>query len=200
MTLVVGLAHESRVYIGTDSAEAGASNLTIRRDPQVVWKGSFLFGFPGVFRLENLVRYRLPVPEDEPATDVRGFLALHVAETVRAWIREELVEPQVRAATDEIAGIMLVGYRGRLFMIGSDGQVVEAFDGYDALGTGDEVALGAMRATRRESPEDRVYSALHAAAYLTGAVRPPFHVWCLDHRGDCTKCADRIGARIAHGS
>jgi hypothetical protein len=199
MTLVVGLAHGGRVYMGTDSAETGVSNLGIRRDPQIVWKGAFLFGIPGNFRLENLVRYYLDVPDVDPGPDARAFLTRHVAAPLRDWILNNQLEVEERANSPEYDGMLLVGYPGRLFTIGPNGQVVEARDGYDALGTGDEVALGALRATRTEQdPALRVFLALHAAEYLTGAVRAPVHAWSLNPRGQCEKCVDVANTPIAY--
>ena len=206
MTLIVGLADGGHVYMGTDSAEAGVDNLSVRRDPQIVWKGSFFFGVPGSYRLENLVRYSLVAPASAPGADLRQLLVDEVAAPLRKWAMEGAFSPTVRAKAKgtgdpdyrEFEALMLVGHQGRLFTIGADGQVVESLDGYDAAGTGDEPALGTLRATRSQSPELRVFAALHASEYLTGAVRAPFQVWALDRHGECVKCHDRWHAPVAY--
>jgi hypothetical protein len=206
MTLVVGLAHGGRVYMGTDSAEAGVDNLSVRRDPQIVWKGAFFFGVPSSYRLENLVRYSLDMPDSALGPDLRRFLVDQVAAPLRTWIAEGQFAPVVRAKAKgagdpdfrEFDALMLVGHQGRLFTVGADGQVVEPLEGYDALGTGDEAALGALRVSRGQRPDLRAFAALHAAEYLTGAVRAPFHVWSLDQHGECDKCADRWNAPVSY--
>lgn len=206
MTLIVGLAHGGCVYMGTDSAEAGVNNLSVRRDPQIVWKGPFLFGIPGIFRLENLVRYYLDISTDDPELDVRGYLTTRVAAPLREWLQKKQFEVPLRTNSRlesrpelrDFQGLLLIGYPGRLCQVGPAGQLVEALDGYDALGTGDEIALGALRATRNEAPELRVFSALHAAEYLSGAVRAPFHVYRLSSGGQCVKCADTLRTPIAY--
>jgi hypothetical protein len=208
MSLVVGLVHGDQVYMGSDSAETDIHDLMPRRDPQVFCKGSFLIGYPGSFRLGNLLRYGLALPEQHPQMGLHEFMVQEFAARVRKWIQCGELKPLANAEDkrkdkdkyQKLEGLLLVGYRGHLFTIGSDGQVVEALDDYDVLGIGDEVALGALYATRNEEPSHRVCSALRAAEHLTGAVRPPFHVLCLEPDSVCRECGDCPDTRTARQS
>jgi hypothetical protein len=82
----------------------------------------------------------------------------------------------------EEGGHFLVGVRGRLFEIESDYQVGESLDGYAAIGSGDDVALGALFATHHlgMSPEQRLTLALEAAQHHITSVRAPFLIECLE--------------------
>jgi hypothetical protein len=190
MTLVVGLVHGDRVYMGADSAEPLGSDLSMRQDPQVFCRRPFLIGFPGFFRMGNLLRYALVLPKYEPETDLQEFMVNEFVARVRKCFGDGGFLHRDKDTGQELGGPFLVGYRGHLFTIQSDLRVVEALDGYDAVGIGDEAALGALYATQGEDPQPRVCSALHAAEHLTGAVRPPFHVSRLESDDQGSKCGD----------
>jgi ATP-dependent protease HslVU (ClpYQ) peptidase subunit len=76
----------------------------------------------------------------------------------------------------EQGGVFLVGIRGRLYRIDVDYQIGRSVDNYEAVGSGEEFALGAMFASAHLPPEERARLALEAAAHHSSAVCPPFHI------------------------
>ena len=87
--------------------------------------------------------------------------------------------PGRRAARADLAavhGTFLVGVRGRLFAIYSDYQVAEEALDYMAVGSGEDIALGALYATADLglSPRARMRIALKAAARFKPGVNGPF--------------------------
>jgi ATP-dependent protease HslVU (ClpYQ) peptidase subunit len=88
----------------------------------------------------------------------------------------------------ESGGTFLIGYRGHLFQIADDYQVAEVVYGYDAVGCGSQIALGASHATEPfgMDPQKRVLAALKAAAEFSNGVRGPFHIERLPGKGDET--------------
>ena len=78
----------------------------------------------------------------------------------------------------EEGGTFLVGVRGELFTIMEDYQVGQSADGFDAVGSGTDLALGALYATREGPfrPRQRVRMALAAAERFNAGVRGPFLV------------------------
>lgn len=76
----------------------------------------------------------------------------------------------------EEGGTFLVGVKGRLYAVYDDYQVATAADGFAAVGSGEQVALGALFATDGAglSPRRRVMSALAAAERFSAGVRGPF--------------------------
>ncbi len=76
----------------------------------------------------------------------------------------------------EEGGTFLVGVRGQLFAVYDDYQVGKAADGFAAVGSGSQIALGALYATAGTGmkPKKRVEVALHAAERFSAGVRGPF--------------------------
>ena len=78
----------------------------------------------------------------------------------------------------EEGGRFLVGVRGVLYTVYEDYQVGRAADGFAAVGSGEEPALGALFATQDIGlgPRRRVRIALAAAERFSAGVRAPFVV------------------------
>jgi hypothetical protein len=74
----------------------------------------------------------------------------------------------------EHGGTFLVGFRGTLYTVESDFQVGRPLDGFDAVGSGADLALGALHVGKGE-PRNRLRAALGAAAKYNAAVAAPFH-------------------------
>lgn len=200
------------VYIGGDSAGTNdADQQTIRADVKVFHNGDFLFGCTTSFRMIQLLQYSLVLPASSLyrkrglIAKVRGWLSkrmsrwliLRPAFTDGDPIFRYMVTDFINAIRTcfkeggfakkkderERGGSFLVAWRGRLFCIGSDYQVEEAISGYNAVGSGDDLALGVLHATSLFDlpPEQRLRLALEAAASHNASVRPPFiikHIEC----------------------
>jgi hypothetical protein len=171
MTAVAGLIHGGRVHIGADSAGVAGRSLTVRADQKVFTIGRYVLGFTDSFRMGQLLRYCLIPPP--PEGDLPRFMATVFVDTVRDCLKAG--GSASRHNEQESGGHFLVGVHGRLFRIGSDYQVGEAADGFDAVGCGSELCLGALHATRRDgSPRRRLRIALEAAERFNAGVRGPF--------------------------
>jgi ATP-dependent protease HslVU (ClpYQ) peptidase subunit len=179
MTCIVGLVDEGNVYIGGDSAGVNGNwDLIVRSDPKVFRTGPFLMGFTSSFRMGQLLRYAFVPPPHPPEIDLYHYMTVEFINAVRdclksgGWAKKE--------GEKEVGGIFLVGYRGHLFHIESDYQVGEAMDGYMAVGSGDEVARGALYATQKLPPMVRLRLALEAAERWNAGVRGPFVIDVLE--------------------
>jgi len=172
MTAIVGVVHDGVVHIGGDSAGVGEWTITIRADAKVFVNGPYVMGFTGSFRMGQLLRYALEPPI--PSGDLDAFMTTTFIDAVRECLRTGGWMSKENERED--GGTFLVGVSGRLFRIGSDFQVGESADGYDAVGSGEELALGALHATARSrmSPRKRIEVALSAAEHFSGAVCRPF--------------------------
>lgn len=173
MTAIAGLVHDGRVYLGADSAGVGDHySLHVRADAKVFANGPYVMGFTSSFRMGQLLRWALKVPEPDP--DLDRFMATTFIDAVRDCLREGgwLSKESER----ERGGDFLVGIAGRLFAVQGDFQVAETADGYAAVGSGYHLSLGALYATRtsRMQPEHRLRVALEAAERFNAGVRGPF--------------------------
>lgn len=170
MTAIVGLVHDGRVHIGGDSAGSAGHQLTVRADPKVFRTGPYVFGFTSSFRMGQLLRHAFDPPA--PTVDLDRFMATTWVDAVRACLKDGGWAK--KDAEQEQGGCFLVGVTGRLFTVHSDYQIGEAACGYDAVGCGDEVALGALYATAGQPPKRRIRTALAAAEQHGAWVRGPF--------------------------
>ena len=178
MTVIAGIAHKGKVWIGGDSLAADDSGLcTVRADRKVFHCGEYLIGFMDSFRMRDLLWcvFEPPAPPT-PTKDLRGFMVREFIPCVRELFKEGGFA--VTQDGRESGGYFLAGIRGRLFMIGNDYQVAENLCHYDAIGCGADIALGSLFSSCESgwSPRHRVELALEAAAEFNIGVAPPFCV------------------------
>ena len=179
MTCIAGLLDKQKdktvVWMGGDSAGTTIDFSQIQRaDGKVFRKGDFLFGFTSSFRMGQLLRYGLVVPQKHNDTDLYEYMVTSFINAVRQCLKDggyTKVENSV-----ERGGHFLVGYQGRLFKIESDFQVGESILPYNATGCGQDMALGSLYSTEGKPSEERILTALRAAQQFSAGVREPFHV------------------------
>lgn len=177
MTCIVGIEHAGGVTIGADSAASDGWSFSARADGKLFRNGPYLIGFCGSYRMGQLLRYSLEAPI-VPERDLDRHMATTFINAVRSCLLDGgYAERKNRVET---GGTFLVGVAGRLFMIESDYQVGGQRNGFDACGSGAEVALGSLHTTAnaksKMAPRRRALTALQAAADLTAFVGGPFQV------------------------
>ncbi|MBE7413851.1 MAG: hypothetical protein HS130_00930 [Deltaproteobacteria bacterium] len=174
MTCVVGWIEKGRIYMGADSAGVAGLDLRIRKDPKVFKKGPFIIGYTSSFRMGQLIRYKMEIPDHPAKMDPFEFMCVHFVESLRKCLREGGYT-KVNNNVEE-GGCFLVGYRKRLYLIDSDFQVGVAKENYDAVGCGRDFALGAMRILNGLNipPIAAVKRALTVAEEFSAGVRRPF--------------------------
>jgi len=183
MTCIVGVVENGTVWLGADSAGASAETgqVEIRSDEKVFVRGPYAMGFTTSFRMGDLLRYSvvLPIPtEDE--RDLRGFMVIRFIDAVR----DALNKGGFATKKDQVesGGNFLVGIRGHLFEIANDYQVAEVACQFAAVGSGWQLALGALHAGGSLPVKERIYKALEAAERFNAFVRRPFRIVSVDGR------------------
>ncbi len=186
MTCIVGLIHEKKVYIGADSAGSNSiGQQAIRADKKnFVVKtptgAPFLFGCTSSFRMIQLLQFHLTLPyysstaSDEDDDPLFRYMATAFIDAVRSCFKEGGYAK--KDDEREEGGFFLVGCFGRLFCVQSDYQIEEVACSYNAVGSGGEIALGALHATQSLDipPEQRIILALEASATHNAYVRGPY--------------------------
>jgi hypothetical protein len=176
MTCIVGIETPDGVLLGGDSAGLSGWVRTHRADPKVFAHGDgYVIGFTTSFRMGQLIRYAdLPKPLDRHGDDLDRFMATELVDAVRKALKDG--GWAARDKDREDAGTFLAGVNGRLFKVADDYQVGRSLDGYDAAGSGWELALGSLHttATLTVAPVERAGLALAAAAHHCACVHPPF--------------------------
>lgn len=174
MTCIAGIVEGGTVWIGADSAGVCGYSLTVRADVKVFKNGPMLFGFTSSFRMGQLLRYALTLPDHDPRVEVEKYMATTFVNAVRECLKTHGFARKKEEA--EEGGTFLVGYRGRLFCIQDDYQVAEALDAFDAVGCGHDIAKGSLFSSTNLPADERIRVALQAAERYSAGVRGPFHV------------------------
>lgn len=186
MTCIVGLVERGKVYMGCDSAGTACTGFqVVREDPKVFRIGKdMLVGFCASFRMRDVLQYHFEPPKYRPKVhgDERRYMAVEFVDAARKVFKEAgilRVIENVDSATDDSS--FMVGWRGRLFQVEEDFQVGESSQPFAAIGSGAEIALGALYATHRQkiAPTLRVQKALEAAEQYNAGCRGPNRVFTL---------------------
>ncbi len=178
MTCIVGWIENGTVWMGGDSAGVGGYSLTVRADAKVFRNGPMLFGFTSSFRMGDLLRYALKIPDHDPRIDDTKYMATTFVDAVRECLKAGGYATKTNEV--ETGGLFMVGYKGQLWRIDNDYQVGRAADGYEAIGCGFELAQGAMFASTHLAGRERIETALAAAERWSAGVRGPFHIASLE--------------------
>lgn len=174
MTCVVGLVQRGKVYMGVDSAAVQGWTRRASKVSKVFRRGPFLIGYTTSFRMGQLLEHHLVVkPQAEGQSDM-SFMVTQFIEAVRVLLKEKGFT-KVEANTEK-GGQFLVGYKQQLYSVDSDFQVGHQAEFFDAVGSGAEFALGAMKALERVSPQRRIRRALEIAAHFNMGVCAPFTI------------------------
>jgi hypothetical protein len=180
MTCIAVVTDGKDIVIGGDSAGVGGLSLTIRKDPKVFKRKSasgieWVFGFTTSFRMGELIQYHLKLPkvDKEARRDLYKFMVTKFIPSLRKCLHSggyaEIENEQ------ESGGTFIVGLLGRIFKVGDDYQVGESAFPFNAVGCGQDIALGSLYTTQRvNNLRKRVEIALQATEYFSAGVRGPF--------------------------
>lgn len=181
MTCIAGFVdHEKEnVWIGADSAAvAGHRTLTRYAEPKVFRNGEFLIAYMGSFRFGHVLQHAFTPPKHLKKKSPIAYMITDFADAVR----EAMSEAGALRKKDDVVtldGAALIGYRGNLFVLHTDFQVGSPMEGYAALGSGEDVANGALRVLRNANgikPHERLTAVLEAAAAHVSTVCGPFRI------------------------
>lgn len=176
MTCIVGLCYNNTVYMGADSAGVSDNgDLVIQATPKIFKVADMLIGVSGSMRWGQVIRHYLAgsferYQKAPYIIEVASALAA-LADAHKATLGSNPL--QVDATT-------LIGWQGKLYVITSDFAVIESVHPYAAIGSGKNIALGAMMALDTiaagdpSSGWDWLRISLRAAEAFESSVRGPF--------------------------
>lgn len=176
MTCIAGIAAAGRVWVAGDSFDSFGYTALTQAAGKVFRVNDFIIGCAGNHRFADLVRYSLQLPPLEEGADVDAFMAIVFAANLRDCLRKGGHLDVQNVTYESTESVMLVGVRGNLYVVDSEFSVVRPQGGVGAVGSGAEVALGALHVTPDVPPERRLRAALEAAERWTDSVRAPFTI------------------------
>lgn len=181
MTCIVGVVKGGTVWLGGDSAATnGHLDRTIIKDPKVFVKGEVGFGVCGSPKVMDALAHGIELPSQQGGED-RAFLVSELVPSIRAGLvaldaAGEDKGPFGGGPGVTFEGELLVAYRGELYKLQSNFQLIHGSEAYESVGSGASLALGSLQATKKmRNPRKRVIAALEAACQNAG-VAPPFVV------------------------
>lgn len=185
MTCIIGYIekapNKTTIYLGGDSAGTSGSDIIIRTDPKVFKKKNktddFLFGFTSSYRMGQLLISPkfTPPPQKENISDFEYMISDFIDE-----IRKTMKNGGYSTIqnNEEVGGVFFVAYRGHLYTIGIDFQVGETSLNYSSIGSGEDIANGALYILSKsdKSPHEIIKKSLEATAYFKNNVHGPFKI------------------------
>jgi ATP-dependent protease HslVU (ClpYQ) peptidase subunit len=176
MTAIVAVVKEGKVWIGGDSAGTSGWSLSTVADPKVFINGEFIFGYTTSFRMGQLLEHSFTPPEPDENQNCTKFMVKKFIPAVKDCLKDGKF--QKTKEEQDVGGNFLVGYRGQLYSIESDYQVMKVKQNYNACGCGKDISLGSLFSTETLdlSPERRITIALDAAVEFCAGVRGPYTI------------------------
>jgi ATP-dependent protease HslVU (ClpYQ) peptidase subunit len=169
MTCTIAYKDGKVVLIGSDSAAVEGNTICIRKHRSKCWKqGEFVVGFCGDFGFGLWLRHVFRWPE--VSCPIEEWLVADI----QTRLHREVVE---RFGKSEDWNV-IIGIRGRIFVLSSCGDVEETNKPYAAIGSGAEFAKGVLWSMESSTcPSwEKIDAALIASAEFVSDVRGPMHI------------------------
>ena len=180
MTCIVAIAQNGVVYMGSDHAASDDKTgwILSRKEPKCFKVGQYAVAFTDSFRMGQILQYSWVPPKYTPTKTNSGldkFMRTKFIDSVKQAFKDNGYGSIGSASEEDTGGIFIVGLEGRIFTIDEDFHVGENVVNYMAEGSGGQIALGALYATKNQkNPKLRLKAALEAASEFNMSVAPPF--------------------------
>lgn len=167
MTCIVGIAHEGVVYMGGDRGASDGDSIVSMSRPKIHVRGDWIFGYAGNIGKGQLLEFiTLPIVEDND--DPYCLLRLDVVEGLREAIN-------TYSDNESDHADWLIGCKGRLFEISSDGWGVVELN-TSSIGSGNTYSLGSLYTSIDKDPIDRIGLAMGAAITYSPTCQGPIDI------------------------
>lgn len=158
MTVLAGLVHDGKVYIGADRGMSDDNFISTSLTPKIRKIGGMIIAYSasrGTGQLMHFANY--PEPRLE---NLEGYLRIDFCDAIQK--ASEMFKIDIN--TKENGADILVGINGRLFDVTTEDWSVSEYD-YTAQGSGYAYAIGSLHATNKLDipPRTRVKMAIQAA-------------------------------------
>jgi len=193
MTCVIGLKDKKnkRLYIGSDSAGIDTNNLSLAKFPFKIFEiysaefdSKMLVGCSGSIRSAQTIQFALNLPYHQKTKSDYDYICTDVMFMISDLL-EETKSASIEMNQVRIDGGMIIAYKDNLYTIRSDLAVFPFVHDYDAIGCGDQVALGSLYSTDGLlDTEDRVKLSLDASAEFSAGVSGPFNIDYLEYEDE----------------
>ncbi|GGL15775.1 hypothetical protein [Deinococcus radiotolerans] len=175
MTLIAAVIEDGKVHMLGDTF-TGFNHVKGRDTREKVWQaGDKVLGGAGNVRSILAFRYGFEFPLVPEGQSDDAYMRFTFPAALREFLKEHV---HVAITNDSEDGnlALLIGWRGRIWCMADDFSITEEVCGWNAIGSGCEVALGALWVTRDLPAGRRLQAAGFAAEEYVSSVRGPFTV------------------------
>lgn len=177
MTVCVGLEHDGRVVIGTDSYIGNSDNKGSIDRPKVFRMGKVAIAYAGGLRVPQILQHTLKVPRYSEAKS--SLWTVSLSEQVRRILVEHGAVGQNSDDGHTSSADMLIAVGGKVYTLQGDFAIFRVQSGYAAIGAGANYALGSLFSSEHlTDPVERVRLALMAAGQFSPSVCAPY--WAVE--------------------
>lgn len=166
------------VWMGGDSAATGSRwDQSLLVHPKVFVKKSMVIGYAGSVRMANILEHCFDPPAREVDDAFDGYICTSFLPALRDAFAAHCFAKG--GAGEHMPSEVLIGHQGQIFRIQSDFGLLRRTTQYDAIGSGEDICVGAMHVMCREKNADGkkiIARALQAAADNNATVRSPFTI------------------------
>ena len=166
--------------MGSDHAASDEKTgwILSRKEPKVFKVGQYGIAFTDSFRMGQILQYSWTPPKYTPTKTNSGldkFMRTKFVDSVKQAFKDGGYGSIGSSSDEDTGGIFIVGLEGRIFTIDEDFHVGENVVNYMAEGSGGQIALGALFATKNQkNPKLRIKAALEAATEFNMSVAAPY--------------------------
>ena len=190
MTCIIGLELGNGVLMGCDSGSSDGWSSRVSTINKIFYQEKqerFLIGFTTSWRMGQIAHHltNYNFRKQESGETDQEYLVIFLVESLRKEFASRGYSKIEN--NEEECGQLLVGYRGKLYMIDSDYHINRFDDGFIAIGSGWQYATGAMSALDGLPPRSRVKRALYIASMFSNTVEAPFQIYTLMNDGETEK-------------
>lgn len=171
MSVVVGIEWRKKVWMAADSLVSDSEDQVFETsEPPKVYKwDGFVLGTVGSFRVGNIIHEFFEPPKKSAADDHLSYMVSKFVPELRRILEENHVVTAYMVVDDDFAKpeefSVMVGFEGRIYVVDDDFSVARAASGYAFIGSGAEIAGGALFVTQASNkPRNRVEQAVEAAS------------------------------------
>lgn len=183
MTTLIGIQGRNWALLGADTRIADDSTIykLAKGHSKIVEHEDFTIACAGDLRAINILQAGLKLPKTYVAKDDAHFITSFLIPAMRKAFADSGYEKTSEGQSSHESEF-LVAYNGKIYEIGSDYSWVQDSRGIYALGSGGQIALGALAALTPSSSMLRgearkiANSVLEIASAYNSDTAPPFHI------------------------
>ena len=175
MTCIVAVKHNKKIYMGGDRclSDYESSFYMPTTDPKIFKKDNMIIGYAGSVRMGKVIKYDFEPPKSN-VRNLDKYMNIDFINALRECLeRNNLKFDSGNSERNDVADL-IIGIRGRVFIVENDWQVTEHTYDYLSIGSGSPYALGSLHSTVNLPPNERVKKALEAADQFSITVCQPF--------------------------